>query len=106
MVERRRDRRSTPPPVAHRGLRTCVGCRQRADRSQLLRVAAIVEDGAWRVVPNERGRHPGRGAWLHPSADCLDQAVRRRALQRALPVPRDSAVLDVEALRDSCVPAA
>ncbi|UIJ36598.1 YlxR family protein [Allobranchiibius sp. GilTou73] len=104
MVERRRDRRSTPPPVAHRGLRTCVGCRQRADRSQLLRIAAIAVDGAWCAVPNGRGRHPGRGAWLHPRADCLEQAVRRRALQRALPVPRDG-VLNVEVLRDDCVPA-
>jgi hypothetical protein len=33
-----------------------------------------------------RRRRPGRGAWLHPSPDCLDLALRRRALPRALRV--------------------
>jgi uncharacterized protein len=37
--------------------------------------------------PDERRRLPGRGAWLHPSPDCLDLAVRRRAFARALRVP-------------------
>jgi len=37
--------------------------------------------------PDERRRLPGRGAWLHPSRDCLDLAVRRRAFARALRVP-------------------
>jgi len=28
---------------------------------------------------------PGRGAWLHPSPDCLQLAIKRRAIVRALP---------------------
>jgi len=36
------------------------------------------------VVVDEQSRKPGRGAYLHLSLDCLDQAERRRALQRAL----------------------
>ncbi len=27
---------------------------------------------AWRVVPDSRGRLPGRGAWLHPTRECLE----------------------------------
>ena len=27
---------------------------------------------------------PGRGAWLHPDAACLDAAVKRHAFARAL----------------------
>jgi len=38
------------------------------------------------VVPDPRTRLPGRGAWLHPDPECLDQAVRRRAVARALRV--------------------
>ena len=37
------------------------------------------------------GRAVGRGAYLHRDATCLEQARRRRALERALkaPVPDD-----------------
>jgi uncharacterized protein len=27
---------------------------------------------------------PGRGAWLHPAPQCLQQAIRRRAFTKAL----------------------
>lgn len=39
---------------------------------------------------------PGRGAYLHPSLNCLDLAERRRALSRAL---RLNGGLDVVELR-------
>ncbi|WP_369345443.1 YlxR family protein [Demequina pelophila] len=47
-----------------------------------------------RAVVDERRSLPGRGAWLHPDAECLALAVKRRALQRALRV----AELDVTGL--------
>ena len=77
------------PPVKRpaQPVRTCVGCRQRAAKADLLRV--VVDDrGAGReVVPDPKGRAPGRGAHLHPSLDCLQRAVRRRAFSRALREP-------------------
>lgn len=36
------------------------------------------------LAPDERVRLPGRGAWLHPSLDCLDKAIQRRTFARAL----------------------
>ncbi|MEU2158560.1 YlxR family protein [Streptomyces sp. NPDC019396] len=60
--------------------RTCVGCRERAAKSDLLRIVAV--EGA--CVPDHRGTLPGRGAYLHPASVCLDLAVRRRAFPRAL----------------------
>ncbi|MFD1658444.1 YlxR family protein [Streptomyces caeni] len=71
--------------------RTCVGCRERAAKVELLRIVAV-EDAC---VPDLRGTLPGRGAYIHPAMGCLDLAVRRRALPRALRVPG----LDVKALR-------
>ncbi|WP_405684150.1 YlxR family protein [Streptomyces sp. NBC_00057] len=59
--------------------RTCVGCRERAAKSELLR---IVADGD-ACLPDPRGTLPGRGAYVHPVSVCLDLAVRRRALPRA-----------------------
>ncbi|MFF9899739.1 YlxR family protein [Streptomyces longispororuber] len=71
--------------------RTCVGCRERAAKSELLRIVAI--EGA--CVPDPRGTLPGRGAYVHPALVCLDLAVRRRAFPRAFRVqgPLDTAEL-------------
>ncbi|HWU27849.1 MAG TPA: YlxR family protein [Microbacterium sp.] len=61
-------------------VRTCVGCRGRASRTALIRVALHNDE----LVFDERAVLPGRGAWLHPSPECLDAALRRRAFARAL----------------------
>ena len=49
-------------------------------------VAGSDADGQPVVSPDPNGRAPGRGAHLHPTTECLDQAVRRRAFTRALRV--------------------
>src|ERR1700736_2702793 len=61
-------------------VRTCVGCREQAVKSSLLRLVANGDD----VIPDPQARLPGRGAYLHPSLECLELARRRRALPRAL----------------------
>lgn len=68
-----------------------MGCRERAAKSDLLRIVAIGEQ----CVPDQRGTLPGRGAYVHPALVCLDLAVRRRAFLRAFKVrgPLDSAEL-------------
>ncbi len=60
--------------------RTCVGCRRKGDPGGLLRLAAA----GGRVVLDAGRRLGGRGAWLHPDPACLERAVQRRALGRAL----------------------
>ncbi|MFG2981054.1 YlxR family protein [Streptomyces sp. NPDC048258] len=72
--------------------RTCVGCRERAAKSDLLRIVAIEDE----CVPDPRGTLPGRGAYVHPAVVCLDQAVRRRAFPRAF---RSAGALDTTELR-------
>ncbi|MFF4368757.1 YlxR family protein [Streptomyces sp. NPDC001594] len=72
--------------------RTCVGCRERAAKNDLLRIVAVGGE----CVPDPRGTLPGRGAYVHPAVVCLDQAVRRRAFPRAL---RSAGPLDTEGLR-------
>lgn len=63
-------------------VRTCVGCRERAPKQELLRVVA----GDGTLVPDPARRAPGRGAHLHPTTECLALALRRRAFGRALRV--------------------
>ena len=86
--------------LVHEPIRTCVGCRERCSRSELLRVVAIEADGILRVVPDPRRRLPGRGAWLHCRPQCLALAERRRAFPRAL---RRTGQPDTAAVRDFVV---
>ncbi|MCD7444011.1 MULTISPECIES: YlxR family protein [Streptomyces] len=72
--------------------RTCVGCRERAAKKDLLRIVAVEGE----CVPDDRGTLPGRGAYVHPALVCFDLAVRRRAFPRALRAP---GALDTKALR-------
>ena len=67
--------------MAHaRAERTCVGCRGRARKDELVRVAC--RDGRPQVDPG--GSAPGRGAYVHRGASCIDAAFARGALAGAL----------------------
>jgi len=69
-------------------VRTCLGCRSRTQKSALLRV--VSQNGA--VVPDLSAVLPGRGAWVHPTPECVEKAVARKAFGRAL---RVSSALDL-----------
>jgi hypothetical protein len=80
-----------------RPVRTCIGCRERASSSDLVRLVAQGDGTTSAVVPDPHHRAPGRGAHLHPTTRCLDLAVRRRAFARAF---RQPGPLDTAAVRD------
>ena len=78
-------------------VRTCIGCRERADKTTLVRIVAVQGAGTISVVsPDLRGTMPGRGAHLHPTNRCLELAIRRRAFGRALHI---DGALDLDAVR-------
>jgi uncharacterized protein len=80
-------------------VRTCVGCRRRAAKHELLRVTVGSDtDGQPVVVPDPRGTAPGRGAHLHPTSECYELAVRRKAFARALRYAAGGAGLSTEPL--------
>jgi predicted RNA-binding protein YlxR (DUF448 family) len=76
--------RRQPRPV----LRRCAACRRLEERSLLWRVIRRAEGG----VVLDRGM--GRSAYLCRSPDCLEEARKRRRLQRALRCPVPDSVLD------------
>lgn len=79
-------------------MRTCIGCRRKAGKADLLR---MVGSGT-HVVPDPAAVRPGRGAYLHRRMDCLNLAERRRAFQRAL---RTAAALDLAEVRAAIIAA-
>jgi predicted RNA-binding protein YlxR (DUF448 family) len=84
------------PGAAHRvPVRTCVGCRRRRPRPELVRLA-VGATGA--VILDVPARAPGRGAYLcrDQGPACLRAALRRRGLSRSLRVREN--VIDPEAL--------
>jgi predicted RNA-binding protein YlxR (DUF448 family) len=66
-------------------VRTCVGCRQRGNRADLIR---IVNNQGFLRVDTQKSLS-GRGSWLHPSSKCLETAVERSAFDRALKAKMD-----------------
>ena len=70
-------------------LRRCVTCRQLLDRQQLWRVIRDHQEG---VVLDEG---IGRSAYLCPSEACLEEALRRKRLQKALRCQVPNSVVEV-----------
>ncbi len=77
-------------------MRMCVSCRQMRPKKELVRVVRTPESG---VVIDQTGRMNGRGAYLCPSAACLERAIKTRALDRALDTSIEQSV--VQKLREA-----
>jgi uncharacterized protein len=60
--------------------RTCIVTREAKPASELMRFV-LGPDGT--VVPDLRGKLPGRGAWLTPTAAAVAVAMKKRAFSRA-----------------------
>ena len=60
--------------------RTCLGCRQVKDQSELIR---FVRSPEGEILVDLKGRLPGRGAYLCNRRDCMMAAVNRQQFNRA-----------------------
>lgn len=72
----------------HEPYRTCVGCRQRKPKRELLR---LVYDAKAGITIDPLQKQPGRGAYLCKALDCAQKAIKRKnigyALRRSLTIP-------------------
>ena len=75
-------------------VRMCVGCGRRRGQAELVRFS-----GGPAGLRAYLDRAEGRGAYVCPGAGCLEQAVKRKALQRALGT--ECGLLTVRQLRES-----
>lgn len=70
----------------HVAIRTCIGCRKRSARSELVR---YVRNRSGVLVCDDTKSAQGRGAWLHDCESCREKAVQRRAFKRAFRTSED-----------------
>ena len=73
----------------HRPVRMCVGCRQRREKRELIR---LVRNAEGTFVPDEKKNLPGRGFYLCPNADCFARAQKKQ--------PKGISRMDLEQVRE------
>jgi predicted RNA-binding protein YlxR (DUF448 family) len=66
--------------------RMCVGCGQMRPKKELLRVVRT-PDGVIEFDSSPAKKQSGRGAYLCPSRDCLQKAIKGKRLEKALEHP-------------------
>ncbi|HHV94612.1 MAG TPA: YlxR family protein [Firmicutes bacterium] len=63
--------------------RTCIGCRTVRPKRELIRVVRTPQG---EIVLDPTGKQSGRGAYMCPDAACMEQALKKKQLERALEV--------------------
>ena len=71
-------------------LRMCMVCRQRREKEELIRVVKVKDE----IIIDRSGKAQGRGAYLCKNKECINQAQKRKALERAFSGKIDVAVYD------------
>lgn len=61
--------------------RMCVGCKEMKNKRDLIRIVRTPEGD---IELDSTGKKAGRGAYICPNIECLEQAVRGKRLQKAL----------------------
>ncbi len=59
--------------------RLCTGCKEQKEKRELVR---IVKSPEGEISLDLTSKKPGRGAYICPSAQCLQKAKKSRALER------------------------
>lgn len=72
-------------------MRMCVACREMQPKKDLLRIVRTPE-GAIEI--DRSGRMNGRGAYLCGRRECLEKAIKTRALERALDQKIDEEIIE------------
>ncbi|HOV69979.1 MAG TPA: YlxR family protein [Clostridia bacterium] len=72
-------------------MRMCTGCKQRNPKKEMIRVVRSAEGV---VSIDKTGKASGRGAYICPKPECLQAAVKSKALERALETTIDTSLYE------------
>ena len=73
-------------------MRQCCGCREMKTKKEMIRVIRTPEGD---VCLDATGRKNGRGAYLCPSMDCLNKAIKNRGIERSLNTSVPKEIIDL-----------
>jgi len=59
--------------------RKCIGCNTIKNQDELIRITFDNDE----LIIDSDMKHPGRGAYLCNTKECLEKAIKRKALSRA-----------------------
>ena len=72
-------------------MRQCIGCGMMKEKKQLIRVVKTPEG---EMTLDRSGRLNGRGAYICPSHECLEKAVKNKGLNRSFKMAVDADVVE------------
>lgn len=76
----------------HIPVRTCVGCGEKKAKPELLRIVRGIDGG---IFLDPSGKKSGRGAYICFNLNCLEKALKKKAIQRSLRVDNvDSSIIE------------
>ncbi|HIQ97259.1 MAG TPA: YlxR family protein [Candidatus Limivivens merdigallinarum] len=69
-------------------MRKCIGCQEMKNKKDMIRILKTTED---RIEIDTTGKKNGRGAYICPSRDCFEKAVKTKGIERSLKmsIPRE-----------------
>ena len=73
-------------------MRQCCGCREMKTKKEMIRVLRTPEQ---EICLDATGRKNGRGAYICPSMECLNKAIKNRGIERSLNVSIPQEVIDL-----------
>ena len=62
-------------------MRQCIGCREMKSKKEMIRILKTTED---EIVIDATGKKNGRGAYICPSRECFQKAVKNKGIERSL----------------------
>ena len=63
--------------------RTCMGCNQKKDKNQLIRIVKNKEN---EISVDRTGKKEGRGAYICDDAQCLEKVIKSKRLEKVLEI--------------------
>ncbi|MCI8654591.1 MAG: YlxR family protein [Clostridia bacterium] len=71
--------------------RSCVICRQKKDKSELIRIVKNKENI---VSMDKTGKKEGRGAYICNNIECLEKAIKTKTLKKILDIDIDEEIYE------------
>ena len=71
--------------------RTCTVCRTQKNKNELLRIVKNKENI---IKVDEKGKEPGRGAYICLNMECFEKAKKTKKLEKALDIKISDEIYD------------